>query len=183
MLTPPVQALTAMVRQIRAGRFRTGLVLANGGVATYQHVVCLSRRPRADGSAYPARNPLPELIDDLPVPVIAEQAEGEATVEVSHSPPSALAFLLHGFCRVGMLIRAAYAQTYTVDFGRDGRPALGHVVGRLKRSGHRFLANHGDEQTLKQLASWSREPIGRWGVVKRSEDGRNLFFFEQSSSL
>jgi hypothetical protein len=72
-----------MTRQLRAGKGKTGLILANGGNATYQHVVCLSSKPRADGSAYPCIQPLPDLLTDLPVPPIEETAEGEAVIEVS----------------------------------------------------------------------------------------------------
>jgi hypothetical protein len=78
-----IQALTEMTRQIRQGRGSNGLVLANGGVVTYQHAICLSSQPRRNGSPYPDTNPLPEVITDVPVPPVDEQAEGEATVEVS----------------------------------------------------------------------------------------------------
>lgn len=72
-----------MVRELRSGKGQHGLILANGGVLTYQHVVCLSTRPRRDGSAYPDRNPLPSHVTDVPVPSISAQADGEAVVEVS----------------------------------------------------------------------------------------------------
>jgi len=56
----------------------------------------------------------------------------------------------------------------------------GHVIGRLKVSGHRFLANHGDASTLKELASGAKEPIGRGGWVRCMKGtGRNLFSFER----
>lgn len=135
-----------MTRQLRAGKGKNGLVLANGGVATYQAVVCLSRSPRRDGLPYPDQNPLPEMITDVQTPTIAAQAEGDATIE-----------------------------TYTVEFNRDGSPSRGYVVGRLKKNGHRFISNHADESTLKQLCSWEIEPVGRSGKVKTAEDGRNLF--------
>lgn len=77
------QGITETVRQIRSGKGRSGLVLANGGVATYQHVVCMSSGPRADGSPYPEHNPLPEYVDDLPIPELEAQPEGDATIEVS----------------------------------------------------------------------------------------------------
>jgi hypothetical protein len=70
-----------MVRQLRKGGPKHGLVLANGGVLSYQYVVCLSSQPRKNGRAYP-ENPLPEILSDLPVPQIDERAEGEATIEV-----------------------------------------------------------------------------------------------------
>ena len=73
-----------MVRELRSGKARTGLVLANGGVATYQHVVCLSTQPR--NSPYPEENPLPQILDDEPVPAIDEKPMGEATIEVFTAP-------------------------------------------------------------------------------------------------
>jgi hypothetical protein len=74
-------------------------------------------------------------------------------------------------------------QTYTVEYSRDGIPTLGHVVGRLERDGHRFIANHGDHITLSTLADTTKESIGLCGMVKRAEDGRNLFYVENSSKL
>jgi hypothetical protein len=80
-----------MTRQLRRGkRSSNGLVLANGGVVTYQHVICLSSQPRRDGSPYPDTNPLPEAVTDVPVPPVDEQAEGEATIEVSLAAASVL---------------------------------------------------------------------------------------------
>jgi hypothetical protein len=76
-----MQALTEMVRELRKGKVRNGLVLANGGVVTYQYVVCLSNKPRT--SPYPDRNPLPDLLDNESVPKVDEKAEGEAVIEVS----------------------------------------------------------------------------------------------------
>ena len=71
-----------MVRQLRQGRGKVGLVLANGGVATYQAVVCLSSSPRRDGLPYPNTNPLPAVVTDVQTPPVDEKAEGEATIEV-----------------------------------------------------------------------------------------------------
>ena len=79
-----------MVRELRKGNSQTGLILANGGVLTYQHVLCLSKQPRQDGSKYPLRNPLPRYIIDIPIPSITAHAEGEAVIEVRSlflSPP------------------------------------------------------------------------------------------------
>ena len=74
-------------------------------------------------------------------------------------------------------------QTYTIEFARDGRPETGFVVGRLSVNGHRFIANHADQNTLQQLASRTKEPIGRKGWVRTGDDGRNLFYFEQTVKL
>jgi hypothetical protein len=72
-----------MVRQLRKGNGQYGLVLANGGVITYQHVVCLSSQPRH--SAYPDVNPIPTLTADVPIPILDAQVEGAAVIEVSMS--------------------------------------------------------------------------------------------------
>ncbi|KAK2627675.1 hypothetical protein QTJ16_002321 [Diplocarpon rosae] len=147
-----MHALTEMVRVLRRGESKTGLVLANGGMLTYQYVVCLSSQPRT--SPYPDRHPLPDLVRDEPVPSIEESAEGEAVIE-----------------------------TYTVEFARDGSPRQGHIVGRLQSNGHRFLANHGNESTLQQLASASKDPIGESGWVWPGEGRRNIFTFTREAKL
>ena len=81
----------------------------------------------------------------------------------------------------------ARIETYTVEFDRSNKPSRGHVVGRLKRDDGRFLANHADEKTLKGLASWEQEPIGRSGWVWTVEESgprgevkrRNVFSFQR----
>lgn len=76
-----MKAITTMVKELRKGKVRNGLILANGGVATYQHVVILSNRPGK--SVYPARGPLPRILSDEVAPLVLESAEGEAVIEVS----------------------------------------------------------------------------------------------------
>ena len=75
-----------MVRELRSGRGQNGLILANGGVLTYQHAICLSSCSRQDGSTYSENNPLASNLIDVPVPSISAQAEGEAVIEVRFSP-------------------------------------------------------------------------------------------------
>ncbi|EPS44194.1 hypothetical protein H072_1830 [Dactylellina haptotyla CBS 200.50] len=147
-----MHAITELTRQLRSGRGTTAMVLANGGVATYQHVVCISTQPRARNSPYPKENPLPKTITNVQVPPIDETPEGEAIIE-----------------------------TYTVSFQRSGEPEVGYIVGRLKENNHRFVANHADENTLKILCSMTDEPIGKSGWVhcdkegKRGDKGRCYF--------
>ena len=76
------KAITEMTRQLRQGKGKHGLVLANGGVVTYQYAVCLSSQPRRDGSPYPAKNPLPDIITTVPVPQVDNQPDGDAIIEV-----------------------------------------------------------------------------------------------------
>jgi hypothetical protein len=72
-----------MTRQLRASKGKNGLVLANGGVMTYQHVICLSSSPKRDGSPYPERPPLPDVVTHVPAPAVEVKAEGEAVIEAS----------------------------------------------------------------------------------------------------
>lgn len=88
-----------MTRQLRQGKGKTGLILANGGWVTYQHVLCLSRSPRSDGLPYPDANPLPKYVTDVFIPKIAEQAEGNATIEVSLRPMIEVEWMLTLDCR------------------------------------------------------------------------------------
>jgi hypothetical protein len=77
-----MHALTDMVRHLRNGNDKTGLILANGGVVTYQHVVCLSKTAPSRNKSYPEKNPLPEYVTDIPVPQIETSPEGPAIIEV-----------------------------------------------------------------------------------------------------
>jgi hypothetical protein len=72
-----------------------------------------------------------------------------------------------------------------VAYARNGSPELGHIVGRLKSNGKRFLANHGDEATLRTMASGTAEVVGRSGRVRMDTEKkrRNLFSFERSAKM
>ena len=164
-----------MVRELRKGMRNNGLILANGGVLTYQHAICLSKQPRRDEFEYPGSNPLPRYVADVPVPIAETQVEGEAYIEASSSR----------FFRFWSSESSTdvLPQTYTVSFDRNGHPSQGFVIGRLKSNDHRFIANTSDGRALEQLGSGSKEPIGRAGWVKPDGNGRNLFSFEQASKL
>ncbi|KXJ97276.1 thiolase [Microdochium bolleyi] len=150
-----MHAMTEMSRLIRRDKVKTGLVLANGGVLTYQHALCLSRKPRRDKAAYPPQNPLPDFSKGVTAPPVSIDPQGRAIIE-----------------------------TYTVDFDRNGKPQLGYIVGRLETGDKaRFVANHGDDSTLAKLTDTTLEPIGRRGVVRQAEDGRNMFFIDQGGKL
>jgi hypothetical protein len=70
-----------MTRLIRSGKHRNGLVLANGGVLSWQHAICLSAQPRKNLAPYLKR----EVLDNGQIsqgPEIIAQARGEAIIEV-----------------------------------------------------------------------------------------------------
>ncbi|KAJ5223913.1 hypothetical protein N7468_008455 [Penicillium chermesinum] len=149
-----MHAITEVTRQLRKGKGRNALILANGGVLSYQHAISLSRAAPKKGGPYPDSSTLRSRAAEI-YPTIAEEANGPAVLE-----------------------------TYTVEFKRDGKPKMAYIVGRLRSNGHRFLANHGDENTLTRLVSGNEDPIGKSGVVSTTQDGpRNLFYLDNSSKL
>lgn len=168
-----MHALTEMTRQLRSKRTSNkpvnGLVLANGGVVTYQHVVCLSTSPRPDNSPYPTTNPLPQTLPVSPSIPIKAEAQGSAIIEVRALSP------LPKHPRADTL---CLPQTYTVEYARDNTPLRGFVVGRLVADDSRFIANHADELTLRELSGTTKEQVGKQGRVWTVEGGRNVFAFE-----
>lgn len=70
-----------MTRQLRNGSGRNALILANGGVLSYQHVVSLSRELPQNKNDYPDSTKLQKKSVES-YPTISEEAEGDAIVEV-----------------------------------------------------------------------------------------------------
>ena len=116
---------------------------------TYQHVLVLSTSRRRGGTPYPQKDALPEYVTDIPTPNVIAVVSGD---------------------------QEAVIETYTVEFNRDNTPSRAYIVGRTGRngSGERFVANHGDIDTLRHLSQWEGEKIGRKGRV-RNDGQRNLF--------
>lgn len=71
-----------MTRQLRGSSSRNGLILANGGVLSYQHAICLSSQAPKEGRPYPDKKSS-SLVDSDLVPTVDLEAEGEAMIEVS----------------------------------------------------------------------------------------------------
>lgn len=146
-----MHAITEMSRLLRDRKAKKGLVLANGGFLSYQHALCLSSEPRREWSSYPDSRGSSATVVGVAAPV-EPFAEGEAVVE-----------------------------TYTVQFDRAGNPEMAFIIGRLKDSAYRFIANNGDQKTLQELASSLEEQIGKFGYVETKRDANgdpesNAFF-------
>ncbi|GKU07933.1 hypothetical protein FLAG1_10956 [Fusarium langsethiae] len=75
-----LHAIAEMVRVIRNGKYQNGLVLANGGVVSWQHAVCLSACPKRHGSAY-REQPVLDNGQTCQGPAFTAQAQGEAIIE------------------------------------------------------------------------------------------------------
>lgn len=74
-----------MVRQLRRGQGQNGLILANGGILTYQHAICLSSRPPSNGIMYPNVQNAHQVAIEVPISRVTHVAEGDAVIEVSRS--------------------------------------------------------------------------------------------------
>jgi acetyl-CoA C-acetyltransferase len=136
-------AVVSMVSTLRQGG-RHGLLFANGGLATNNHSIVLSRAP-------PAPHSFPQDFDF--------QAEADAIR--GPVPP-----LQEDYCG------SAAIETYTVLYHRDGSPGPAAIVGRAA-GGSRFLAKipAADSAAIQWLTSGTREPVGATGTAFKGADG------------
>ena len=136
-------AVVSMVLALRRNG-RHGLLFANGGLATHNHSMVLSR-------AAPAPNIFPQNFDFQaqadalrgPAPPVQEDYLGPATVE-----------------------------TYTVLYDREGTAQQGAIIGRAP-NGARFIAKvpADDTATIRWLTSGEQEPVGMPGTAVKGADG------------
>ncbi|KAL4768971.1 hypothetical protein BDW60DRAFT_225409 [Aspergillus nidulans var. acristatus] len=152
-----MHAIAEMARQLRthkqASSKRQNGLVLANGGVLSYHHTVILSTQPRQDADYPMWNPLPSNVDEEHPP-IKERAEGVGIIE-----------------------------TYTVQFGRDGSPVMGFVVGRLldrfgNGNGDRFIANVDDANTLQQLCSGT-EQVGKQGWVS-TKDGRNLFIYKQA---
>ena len=138
-----LHGIATMVPELRAKPGSFGLLTANGGYLT-KHATGIYSTVATEGK-WVRENPAAyqKEIDAMESPAFTESPNGEASVE-----------------------------TYTVCFGRGG-PERGILIGRLKDSSVRFVANTpADSATLNDLIE--NEGLNRSGIV-HSEDGMNTF--------
>jgi acetyl-CoA C-acetyltransferase len=136
-------AVVSLVLKLRKSG-RCGLLFANGGLATHNHSLVLSRA-RLAAHAFPQNFDFQAQADALrgAAPPVDENYQGPATLE-----------------------------TYTVFYDRDGAPQGGAVIGRAS-SGARFIAKVAAEDagTIAWLTSGEQEPVGARGAAIRGADG------------
>jgi acetyl-CoA C-acetyltransferase len=136
-------AVVSLVLKLRKSG-RCGLLFANGGLATHNHSLVLSRA-RLAAHAFPQNFDFQAQADALrgAAPPVDENYQGPATLE-----------------------------TYTVFYDRDGAPQGGAVIGRAS-SGARFIAKvpAEDAGTIAWLTSGEQEPVGARGAAIRGADG------------
>lgn len=134
--------ITAMVRALRAGQGRVGLLHGNGEYVTKHHAAVIAMTPPQQ----PVRN------EDL-----------QATVEARYGPVPALVEDYEGPCTI---------ETYTVSFTTKGEPDRGVVIARTpdgKRTVARVTAV--EPEALALLVDSGREPIGTRGFTYDRGDG------------
>src|SRR6202453_1492077 len=136
-------AVVSMVLALRRDG-RRGLLFANGGLATHNHSIILSRAP-------PAANIFPQNFDF--------QAEADALRGTA--PPVQEDYL-----------GAATVETYTVLYDRQGLAQQGAIIGRAP-NGARFIAKvpGADTATVHWLTSGEQEPVGMPGTAVKGADG------------
>jgi acetyl-CoA C-acetyltransferase len=136
-------AVVSMVMALRQSG-RHGLLFANGGLATHNHSIILSRIPFAP-NLFPQSFDFQAEADSQrgPTPLIQEDYLGPATVE-----------------------------TYTVLYDRDGSVQHGAIIGRTP-NGARFIAkvSAADSAAIHWLTSGEQEPVGMPGTAAKGADG------------
>jgi acetyl-CoA C-acetyltransferase len=138
--------ITAMVRQLRAGHGRTGLLHGNGEYLTKHHAAILA----TVAPAHAVRN------ENL-----------QATVEADYGAVPAFDQDYQGPCRV---------ETYTLGFTRTGEPDRGVVVARTpagRRVVARVTA--AEPEAMAALLDTTREAVGLEGFAWDRGDGLTHF--------
>ncbi len=142
-------AVICMMNKLREGG-RHGLLFANGGFATHNHTIVLSR-DRDIAEKFPHDFDFQHEVDARrgAVPELIEDYEGPGRIE-----------------------------TYTVVYGRDGAPRFGVVVARTPE-GERFLSRvaGNDDVGIAALTEGKTEPVGRLGSAAKRDDGLQYWTF------
>lgn len=140
-----MHAMAAMVHGLRS-KGGTGLVVSNGGYATYNHAIVLADRSFSAGT-FPQDYSVQSLADERrrAVPNLRDSYVGPGTIE-----------------------------TFAAPYDREGRPRFATVVGRTP-GGERFLAVVPGDDTvaLDYLTNGVEEPVGSQGDAVPMQDGRS----------
>ncbi|MBV9996168.1 MAG: acetyl-CoA acetyltransferase [Caulobacteraceae bacterium] len=140
-------AVVGMVLKLRE-RGRKGLLFANGGLATHNHTIVLSRDP-------------------LPAGLVPHDFDFQAEADAARGaiPP-----FVEDYAGPGEI------ETYTALYERDGAPKFGVILGRSP-AGERFLAKvpPEDAAAIALLTDGKIEPVGTWGQAVMGPDGDVLW--------
>ena len=139
-----MHATAAMVRQMR-GTAQTGLIFANGGYASHNHAIVLTRSAAADADS-------PRSYD---VQALAEAARSLAPRLISHCEGTAT------------------VESYVIPYNRRSEARFATIVAR-NSEGDRVLAHvpPDDAAVLALLTGGGLEPVGTRGMATAMDDGR-----------
>ncbi len=142
-------AAASMVEALRRGG-TNGFLFANGGYATHNHSIVLTKTPQPEGT-------FPHNFDYQSE---ADAMRGETpAMQLEHSGPANL-------------------ETYTVLFDRTGKPKQGVVIARVNDTARTIAAVPAEAaDTIARLLSGQNDLIGAHGTVDR-QDGRNVWRFD-----
>jgi acetyl-CoA C-acetyltransferase len=138
-------ATVAMVRALRHKKGSLGLLYGQGEFVTKHHALVLGSKPRGQSC----------LKQDFSV-------QSRADVYSGASPQLVEEYL-----------GPASLETFTVIYGRGGKPEFGTVIARTP-TGARLVARVpcSDERTIQYLTNLDGQPIGQIGQVSRLDEKR-----------
>jgi len=145
-------AVVGMVLKLRQSGHK-GLLFANGGLATHNHTIVLSREP-------------------LPAAALPHDFDHQAEADAARGP---IPPFVEDYAGPGEI------ETYTVLYERNGQPRFGVIVGR-NPGGARFLAKilPQDEAGIAFLTDGKAEPVGTAGEAVAGPDGDMLWRWRSS---
>jgi acetyl-CoA C-acetyltransferase len=147
-------AVVSIVLKLRE-RGGKGLLFANGGYATNNHTIVLAREP-------------------FPLEVVRRDFDFQSEADAARQTGPELD---ESYTGPGII------ETYTVLYGRDGRPKFGVVVGRGP-AGQRFLAKvpPSDESGIAFLTDGKFEPVGSHGAAALGPEGDCVWSIEGAAT-
>ena len=140
-------AIAAMVRTLRGGRAKTGLLYGNGGWVTKHHAAILSTQPPA---APPCNHSVQEEVASArePSPILLESYEGPGVIE-----------------------------TYMVKYGYGGNPENATVIFRTPLGDRSLAyISMDDADSLQVLVNGVAEPVGLSGEAIKDNNGQRWYF-------
>jgi acetyl-CoA C-acetyltransferase len=139
-------AVVSMVERLRAGG-SYGLLFANGGFATHNHTIILSRQA----------NPAVHFPRSFDFQADADRARGNA-------PP-----IVEGYAG------PATIETYTVLYERDGSARHGIIVARTPGGGRTLAKMPADDAAIAVLTDGKVEPVGTSGTIVLDVEGVQIW--------
>ncbi|KAG5999707.1 hypothetical protein E4U21_006388, partial [Claviceps maximensis] len=130
----------------------TGLVLANGGMLTYQHAIYLSASSQGDRRDYAKRNPLPTSVDEYS-PSFINAGEGPAVIEYNRDGDPVTGLIVARLLGSGQRFIVNHGDEQTLPDSPTSRQSVG-------KSGHVTVGRDQSpiKMTLRLPLTWALRP-------------------------